>query len=291
MFPGFSSPALLFSFSLVSNDHTFPQRSLVNVNLSDLCSVSLSVSFPSLLICTNAPIPKKKKNPCSLKPFARRLMYDLFEIDSPTRSWFVDESVCDLPVSWFYLISGGSGKHAAWGRYMIHQRSIDNSCLVFKEESCLNSFWRTDPYIHFTGYYNLLTALLRYVGKLGEIDQTWMTIFIYIIKSLRFEIDFDDWTPSIWSLNLYTRMKIDGTGRPWSRDTMAKWSQQALNGNSELNLPGRLWGSGGNGDMASFLAGGLKPSRSQIKWQHMLLVRITAERIFCGGQTRTTGAT
>lgn len=34
-------------------------------------------------------------------------MYDSFEIDSPTRSWFVDESVCDLPVSWYYLISGG----------------------------------------------------------------------------------------------------------------------------------------------------------------------------------------
>ena len=201
-------------------------------------------------------------------------MYDLFEIDSPTRSWFVDESVCDLPVSWFYLISGGSGKHAASGPYMIHQRSVDNSCLVFKEESCLSSFLRKDPCIHLTLYYNLLTVLLRYVGTLGEIDRRRMTIFIYIIDLLTLEIetDFDDWTPSIWSVNLYTRMKIDRTGRPWSLDTMAKWSQQELNGNSELNLPGRLWGSGGNGDTASCLVGGLEPSRSQIKWQHMLFV-------------------
>lgn len=89
------SSSLLFSFSLICTDRTFPQRSLVNVNLSDLCSVSPSVSLPSLLICTNHP---PQKNPCTLKPFSRRLMYDLFEIDSPTRSWFVDECVCDQPV-------------------------------------------------------------------------------------------------------------------------------------------------------------------------------------------------
>lgn len=103
------------------------------------------ISFPHLYQRSHTPPPPKTILVLSNR-FQAVLMYDLLEIDSPTRSWFVDGSVCDGPVSWCYLRSGGSGKCAAWG--VIYQRSIDNPSrrthteVPFGEQKIWVNVWR-----------------------------------------------------------------------------------------------------------------------------------------------------